>query len=66
MMIAFGRRRLIFSLITVPSNTKTFDVPLAQSATDTELAHLNGIINAAEDRRRWEAASILYGGMRSR
>lgn len=64
MTIALGRRRLIFSLINVPSIQKAIDVPSAQNATDDELAHLNSTISAFEDRRRWEASAILYGGVR--
>jgi hypothetical protein len=66
MTIAFGRRRLILSLIVAPSSPKTVDVPMAQNATDGELARLNSTISAMEDRRRWEASAILYGGMRPR
>jgi hypothetical protein len=66
MTIAIGRRRLILSLIVAPSSPKCFDVPLAQDATDEELARLNSTISAMEDRRRWEASAILYGGMRPR
>jgi hypothetical protein len=65
MTIAIGRRRLILSLIVAPSN-KAIDIPVAQNATDAELAHLNGYLRAQEDRRRWEASAILYGGMRPR
>ena len=66
MTIAIGRRRLIFSLIVAPSCPKEIDLPVAQNATDTELARLNNTITAMEDRRRWEASAILYGGMRPR
>ncbi len=66
MTIAFGRRRLILSLIVAPSCPKAIDVPMAQNASDDELAHLNSTISALEDRRRWEASAILYGGMRPR
>jgi hypothetical protein len=66
MTIAIGRRRLILSLIVAPSSPRAIDVPLAQNATDIELAHLNSTISAQEDRRRWEANAILYGGMRPR
>jgi hypothetical protein len=66
MMIAFGRRRLILSLVTTPESAKAFDLPVAQNATDEELARLNSAVSAAEDRRRWEATAILYGGLRPR
>jgi hypothetical protein len=66
MTIAFGRRRLILSLVTAPERSKTINVPAAQNATDQELARLNSMISAAEDRRRWEATAILYGGFRPR
>ncbi|HEY7032725.1 MAG TPA: hypothetical protein VH482_15385 [Thermomicrobiales bacterium] len=66
MTIAIGRRRLIFSLIVAPSCPKTIDIPMAHNATDDELARLNSTISAMEDRRRWEASAILYGGMRPR
>ncbi len=66
MTIALGRRRLILSLIVAPSCPKAFDLPMAQNATDGELAHLNSLNFALEDRRRWEASAILYGGMRPR
>jgi hypothetical protein len=66
MTIALGRRRLILSLIVAPSGQKSIDVPMAQNATDDELARLNSTISAMEDRRRWEASAILYGGMRPR
>jgi hypothetical protein len=66
MTIAIGRRRLILSLIVAPSSPKCFDVPMAQNATDDELARLNNSVGAMEDRRRWEASAILYGGMRPR
>ncbi|HEY7034530.1 MAG TPA: hypothetical protein VH482_24550 [Thermomicrobiales bacterium] len=62
MTIAFGRRRLILSLVVVPSHAKSFEVPLAENATDRELARLNGAMRAAEDRVRWEVNAILYGG----
>ena len=66
MTIAIGRRRLILSLIVAPSCPKAIDVPMAQNATDNELARLNNTISVMEDRRRWEASAILYGGMRPR
>ncbi|MEA2594003.1 MAG: hypothetical protein QOF01_472 [Thermomicrobiales bacterium] len=66
MTIAFGRRRLILSLIVAPPGPKLVDLPMAQNATDDELARLNSTISAMEDRRRWEASAILYGGMRPR
>jgi hypothetical protein len=66
MTIAIGRRRLILSLIVAPSTPKSLDVPMAENATDFELAHLTNALTAMEDRRRWEATAILYGGMRPR
>lgn len=66
MTIALGRRRLILSLIVAPSFEKQFDLPMAQNATDAELAQLRSLNGAMEDRRRWEASAILYGGMRPR
>ena len=66
MTIALGRRRLILSLIVAPTCPKQFDLPMAQNATDSELAHLHNLNFAQEDRRRWEASAILYGGMRPR
>jgi hypothetical protein len=66
MTFAIGRRRLILSLVSAPSVRKTVELPMAQNATDVELARLNSTIAAVEDRRQWEANAILYGGMRPR
>jgi hypothetical protein len=66
MTIALGRRRLILSLIVAPSNGKCVDLPMAENATDDELARLNSYVSAVEDRRRWEASALLFGGMRPR
>jgi len=66
MTIALGRRRLIFSLIVAPACPKKFDLPMAQNATDGELAHLKNLTMFQEDRRRWEASAILFGGVRPR
>ncbi len=65
MTIAFGRRRLIVSLIAAPPR-KVLHIPLAENASDDELARLNGLLAAGEDRRRWEADAVLYGGLRPR
>ena len=66
MTIALGRRRLILSFITAPACPKQFDLPMAQNASDDELAHLRSLMSAQEDRRRWEASAILFGGVRPR
>jgi hypothetical protein len=66
MTIAIGRRRLILSLIVAPPRAKPIRLPMAENASDQELAHLNHVFSVAEDRRRWEANAILYGGMRPR
>ena len=61
MTITFGRLRLMMSFVVVPSDTEAFDLPMAENATDKELAHLNGAMRAAEDRLRWEQSAILHG-----
>jgi hypothetical protein len=66
MTIAFGRRRLILSLITAPVGRKSIDVPEALDATDKELARLNSQTEAAKSRLRWESNAIMMGGMRPR
>lgn len=66
MMIALGRRRLILSLVTTPPQPKRIALPVAENATDAELARLNQYSATADDRRRWEVAAILYGGYRPR
>jgi hypothetical protein len=66
MTIAFGGRRLFLSLISGSGGAKSVNLPATVDATDAELARLNSTINAAENRRRWEASAVLYGGMRQR
>jgi hypothetical protein len=66
MTIAFGRRRLILSLIVAPACPKTFDIPAAQDATDKELARINSQSIAAQNRLQWESNAILLGGIRPR
>jgi hypothetical protein len=66
MTIAIGRRRLILSLIVAPPQEKRISLPMAENASDQELARLNNVFSVAEDRRRWEANALLYGGMRLR
>jgi hypothetical protein len=66
MMIALGRRRLILALVTTPPQPKRATFPMAENATDAELARLNQYSAIADDRRRWEVAAILYGGYRPR
>ena len=61
MTITFGRLRLIMSFAVEPPDAKPFEPPVAENATDKELAHLNGIMRAAEDRLRWERHAILHG-----
>lgn len=64
MTIAIGRRRLTLCLTVAPVRMSSIELPI-QDATDDELAHLNRVVTAVEDRRRWEASAILYGGIRS-
>ena len=66
MMIALGRRRLILSLVTTPPQPKRTIFPMAENATDAELARLNQLAASADDRRRWEINAILYGAIRPR
>lgn len=66
MTIAFGRRRLILSLIVAPACPKTIDVPEALDATDKELARINSHMEAAQTRLQWESNAILLGGLRPR
>jgi hypothetical protein len=66
MTIVFGRRRLIVTLDTAAQSGRLPRLPMAENASDAELARLKTISSAAEDRRRWEASAILYGGMRPR
>jgi hypothetical protein len=61
MTIAFGRSRLILSFVIVPSHAKSFEVPMAEHATDGELARLNGTIHAMEERARSEMNVLIYG-----
>jgi len=63
MMIALGRRRLILSLVTMPPQPKRAIFPMAENATDAELARLNHLMASADDRRRWEINAILYGAI---
>jgi hypothetical protein len=39
---------------------------MAENATDAELARINAMNDAVDDRRRWEMNSLLYGGPRPR
>ena len=64
MTIPFGRRRLILSLAVQASHPTAADHPGALGATDAELAHLNGDRLRAEERVRWDAMTLLYGGRR--
>lgn len=62
MTITFGRRRLILALEGAPRRRKPIDLPMAESATDAELARINALNASLADRTRWEVTSILYGG----
>jgi hypothetical protein len=61
MTITFGRLRLMMSFVVEPPDAKPIDLPMAESATDKELAHLNRTLRAAEDRLCWERNAILHG-----
>jgi hypothetical protein len=64
MTLAFGRRRLILSLISAPR--KSIEIPEALDATDKELFRLNSQTAAEKHRLHWESNAILLGGMRTR
>jgi hypothetical protein len=61
MTIGIGKRRLVISLVVSPPDTITDRYPMAQAASDKELARLNGLRSANEDRARWEANAVLIG-----
>jgi hypothetical protein len=64
MRIAFGRRQLVVSIVNQPARTRNVEIPMAENATDQELARLNSLQNARLDRARWESNALLYGSIR--
>jgi hypothetical protein len=64
MRIAIGQRQLVVSLVNQPARSRTVDIPMAENATDQELAHLNALQHARLDRARWESNALLYGSIR--
>jgi hypothetical protein len=64
MRIAIGRRQLIVSVVNQPARTRTEDFPMAVNASDQELARLNALNHARQERARWETTAVMYGAGR--
>lgn len=62
MTIGIGRRLLVINLVTPARDHVSEIYPMAQAATDAELARLNKMHVFNPERARWEATARLYGG----
>ena len=64
MRIAIGRRQLVVSVVNQPARTRSEEFPMAVQATDQELARLNTLNHARQERARWETTALMYGSHR--
>ena len=66
MTIGFGRWRLMVLRAGPPARRARRFFPMAEQASDGELAVLVGLSAALHHRRWWEVDAILYGPALSR